>query len=103
MIHVLKGLAVMKDHPLADRTPEFSGPCRLVFEGVVRSRRVIQEYKGDPKKGEFKKSRKEEDGPFPGSEETVRSYDVEGVLSSPEAWVDWNIWARDFRLDIEVD
>lgn len=97
------GLFPIRNHPLLQHS---NGPVHatLVFEGVVRSERILVEYIGDPKKPEgFRDQRREKDGPFPYPEcETERrEFGFEGFWETPPAWIeDWVIEARNFALEI---
>lgn len=92
----------MKGHPITDTTLEhFSG--RMIFEGVSSSVRTVWDYiPNSPTPGAVRTPRQESDGPFPDSAACdVHEFAFEGILDSPEAWVDWIVRARRFVLEVD--
>lgn len=98
----VRGLFPIKEHSLLKFT---KGPVSgiLVFEGVVRSERVLVEYIGDSRKPEgFREPRRESDGPFAAIPEIqLHEFAFEGFWEHPPAWVDgWEIKACKFFLEV---
>ncbi len=75
--------------------------CELAFEGVAHSERTMHEYVGDPRCGELKPARTINDGPFPFQAEETRTFEFEGQLEAPLAWIEsWVIHAKRCLLKI---
>ncbi|MDR8386102.1 hypothetical protein FHJ31_14420 [Pseudomonas sp. Fig-3] len=96
------GLLPMMGHPLMDGGPRLlSG--RLIFRGVVTSRRDLTEYIGDPKSPDgFKDEYSVEDLPPQSNDSGVcRMYLFEGLFDEPVAWVDWDVLAESFEFVVD--
>lgn len=99
----VKKLLPLAGHPLVEMsTAMVSGV--LVFRGVFSSKRVLTEYIGDPRNPDgFKEDYEIEDmdTSTPSDTQTLNTYSFEGLLEVPLAWVDWDIKAQSFELQIE--
>jgi hypothetical protein len=99
----IHNLGVFPPHALnPPKEGMFLPQCRLVFEGVKKSERVIYEYLTDEKTPGIKPSYVVVDGPFsnPLEENPSATYSLEGILKKPLAWVDWTIESNSFYLEI---
>lgn len=99
----VSNVGVLPKHPLntGHKMQEHLGRCRLIFEGVKSSRRVLYEYAVDPWHDDFKAPRTIIDGPFREVGEPVTLFGFECVSTQPPAWVDWEIESVTFILEIE--
>lgn len=98
----VQNLLPMMGHPLmADGIQFLSG--KLIFRGVVKSKRSLTEYIGDPKNPEgFKEEYTVDDlPPLSDEADACRMYLFEGVQEKPMSWVDWDILAESFELVVE--
>lgn len=98
----VKQLLLHGGHPLAGEGHDFL-EGELVFDGVVESRRKLVDYIGsryDPEG--FRPEREEVDMlPGPGQpSEGLHTFEMEGIMESPVAWVDWTVRARSFLLRV---
>ena len=102
----VRNLGITEGHPLY-RKPLQSGEyilyvpsAHLTFFGVLSSRRTMSEYIGDPRLGKFKPISEVEDGPFASHSRAVDTFNFEGVMDSPKAWVEWTIKSVSVELDV---
>jgi hypothetical protein len=96
----VKDLFALKGHPLLiDGDGPYAG--LLVFRGVTHSYRKVVEYVGDTRAPQgFKTAYGIEDGPFPqGDGKSV--FKFEGLQLEPRAWIDWDIHADTFELQVD--
>ena len=97
----VRGLLPLRGHPLASsELRPLAGS--LIFRGVETWRRALTEYIGDPMApAGFRDEYCVEDlGPGQ-STHVGRVYSFEGFLESPSAWVDWDITAESFELELD--
>lgn len=99
----VRKLGIFPGHPLNLGDEIFILPlCRLIFNGVQKSERVIREYIGEPSQGKFKDAIRIVDGPFVMTvAKRTRIFALEGVLDDIPSWVDWEIEAESFVLETE--
>lgn len=80
---------------------EFVGGCWFVFEGVVFSRRVVDEYAPDRQKSSGNKS-VQELGSRSRIDQLSKGYLLEGVLNVAPGpgWMCWDVFAKSFHIEI---
>jgi hypothetical protein len=94
-------IGLMPDHTMNDSDRlVFLDRARLLFLGVKRSERNIRRYAGDPELGVFLPSYTVVDIDRDNMISEVKTYNLEGILEEPEAWVDWTIEARAVVLEL---
>jgi len=102
-------LPLFTSHPLFREDVEFE-QGEFVFDGVVSSRHSILEHRGKSEAGlnQFAPAREIVDvetvdvGSAASDSEPVQTFEFEGSLSSPSAWISlWIVQAKSFTLRLE--
>jgi hypothetical protein len=97
----IENLGIMPEHPLnSSESLLYVKNCQLIFEGVVRSERIVSEYAGHPRHDGFKPPQKVVDGPFRPNNKATVTFRLGGVLQAPLSWVDWEIQCVSFYLEV---
>lgn len=97
----IKNLKVIADHPLYKSFGAKLPRCKMRFLDIQNSKRTIFEYQGDPKYDGFKSKKVIEDIHC-NHEKSGRLFYIEGVLDHPLSWVEWEIVANYFQLEVLV-
>lgn len=102
LIIPVHNIGLYEEHPLNNTGKLMILPeARLIFSGVQRSERVINEYLGEQNSGKgFKPSYKVSDGPFLKNDKSVTQFFFEGILEEPRSYVTWEIDSMLFLLEI---
>jgi hypothetical protein len=98
----VKNLGLMQGHP-ARTSPGtklvYVPSCHFTFVQVSSSVRTLWPYIGDPKLGNFGQRLVEHDGPFV-QRPDAKEYGFEGVMEDPCGWMNWEVKAAGFTLEI---
>jgi hypothetical protein len=98
----MRDLGVFPDHPLNHSNTVLTLPkCRLFFDRVTRSERIIHEYADSPQINQFKSPRKVVDISVDYDSEESHEFYLEGRSDQPPSWVEWTIRCVSFSLEIE--
>lgn len=98
---IAQDFSVLPGHPLNKGEIEMIlKEATLIFKGVTKSVRTIYEYEKNPKEEEFDSSYVIVDVLTSINEGEGISFGLEGVLTNPLAYVDWEIDADSFILEI---
>lgn len=86
-------------HPLADIFI-FNSPCRIIFEGVIKSQLRVSHLVQQPNQFEdihFEKN----DLPSRDTGKQYSEFEIEGTMlaTSPTGWFNWYIYAENFYFD----
>ena len=102
LIIPVRNIGLYEEHPLNNTGQLTILPeARLIFSGVQRSQRIINEYLGKPNSGKgFKPSYKVTDGSFTKNDKLVSQFFFEGILDEPLSYVTWEIDSMLFFLEV---
>jgi hypothetical protein len=80
---------------------EYVGGCWFVFDGVVFSRQIVDEYAAD-RQGSSGRKIAQEIGDFSLVDQRLQEFVLEGVLDvfPGPGWVSWAIFASSFHIEI---
>ncbi|MHC5614137.1 MAG: hypothetical protein ACYTXA_24860 [Nostoc sp.] len=97
-VNIKKGLEIYPPHPLS-ATSKFDEPCKVIFKGVISSKRIFNEYNDVQTKG-FRQHLFNNE--FDYSCDTCVDYSeylIEGLFIKPLGWIEWEITAAEFYID----
>jgi len=97
-VHIKKGLAIYPPHPLST-TSKFDDPCKVIFKGVISSKRVFNEYNEGQTKGFKQHLYTNEFNSTYNANIEYPEYFIEGLLIKPLGWIEWEITAAEFYID----
>jgi hypothetical protein len=96
-----QGFQVMPGHPLNKGDREITiEKATLIFEGVVKSVRTIHEYKENAMVNKFKPSYQIVDILTLKNDNEILLFGLEGIMTLPSAYVEWEIEAKSFLLEM---
>jgi len=97
-VSIKKGLEIYPPHPLSS-TSKFDDPCKVIFKGVISSKRIFNEYIKEQRKGFRQYLFNDEITCSYDSSMNYSEYFIEGLLIKPLGWIEWEITAADFYID----
>lgn len=93
--------AILNGHPLNKMKAEINvSEATFIFKGVSKSVRTIYEYRKIIEQNELSPPYTIVDVLSESSSEKKQNFGLEGVLTEPYAYVDWEIEADSFTLEV---